>query len=339
MARKAVTGRRPRQPKSDNAAASLISALKFISAAQSKKGTTPNQTHCVMSNGMATAFDGVLTIGHPIEDDIAACPNTLLLLNALQKCGEQLSITQLDSGRLAVKSEKFKALVPCEQFATMPHMGCDVRCAVIDNRVKTGLEMVGGLAEEDASRMVLAATLLEANTVTATNGKCLLQYWHGIDLPPNLLLPKAAVKAIVASNKNLAGFGFSSSSATFFFEDGSYIKTVLFEDSYPRVNHFFDRAVNLWPLPEDFFKAVHTLQSFSENRVLYFDGGAMRSDVNPEVGASYEVPGLASGLAFNADYLMLMEMAFHKVDFAKDRATFFSNDETMRGILMACTAR
>lgn len=341
MARK-ITGRKPRSRTGTTAASSLIAALKFIAVAQKKNGQVPYQSHCSISNGMATAYDGNLTIGHPVEDDVAACPNTLLLLNALQKCGEQLSITQLDSGRLAVKSDGFRAMVPCEQFQSMPHCGPDIRCATIDNRIRTGFEMVSPLAEEDAGRAILAATLLQANTVAATNGKCLLEYWHGIDLPPNILLPKTAVKAIVASNKNLVGFGFSHGSATFFFEDGAYIKTQLFEDSYPDINSVLNKPCNPWPLPEKFFDGVKTLESFCpENRVVYFSAGVMRSHADANEGASYEVPGLCDRMAFNADYLLLCEPALQKVHFMVEekRAMFFSNDNMLRGVIMGCESK
>ena len=327
------TGRKPRQAEG-NGADSLIRALKFVSAAQKKAGNVPYQTHCVFYGGFVTAFDGTLTIGHPIAEDINACPNTMLLLSALLKCGQTLSITQLDSGRLSVKSEKFKALVPCEKFDGMPYVGPDVQCAVIDERIKTGFELVSPLANETAQRTALAAILLQANSTAATNGHVLLEYWHGIDLPPNILLPKPAVKAIVATDKKLVGFGFSDNSATFFFEDKSYIKTQLFQDTYPDISKVLDAPSNPWPLPEGFYTAVDTLESFTETGLLYFGPASMRSHYDANEGASYEITGLPENAIFNAEYLQMIRPGFVKVDFQKDRALFFA--ENMRGAIMAC---
>ena len=332
----AKAGRKPRRGNEGNGAANLINALKFISPAQRKAGT-PNQTNCVFYGGFVTAFDGLLTIGHPVDEDINACPNTHGLLNALLKCGEKLSITQLDSGRLSIKSDKFKALVPCERFDVMPYAGPDVACAAIDDRLKAGFELVSPLANENAQRTSLAAILLQANTVVATNGHVLLEYWHGIDLPPNILLPKPAVKAIGNVGKKLTQFGFSGNSATFFFEDGSYIKSQLFDERYVDYASVLDVAVNPWPLPEDFYKAVDTLESFTENHLLYFGANGMRSHFDENEGASFEMSGLTAGLIFNAEYLQLVRKAFVNVDFQPDRAFFFG--ENARGAIMGCRAK
>lgn len=319
-----------------NGASGLLAALKFVGVAQRKDGTH-TQMHCVLYNGFATSCDGLLTIGCPIAADLNCVPNTLKLIDALQKCKEQISITQLDSGRLSIKSGKFRALVECQTFDQMPYVGPDQNIAKIDDRIKQGLEAVSMLADEAGRTVIEAAVLLQANTCAATNRLAMLEYMHGIDLPPNLLLPKAAVKAICGTAKKLSGFGYTQhQSATFYFEDGSYIKTQLFADTFPDLNKFYDRQFNLWPLPEGFFEAVAALESFTEKGIVFFNEGVIASNPRTEDGASYEVEALPVGMAFNAELLLTCKHAFKQVQFDEKEMRVFAFADNLRCVVMGC---
>lgn len=335
MAGRKATGRKPRRSGEANGASGLIEALKFVLPAQSKEGQ-PHHVHSVFYGGFVIASNGMLTIGHPVEEDINACPNTHELLKALQKCGEKLSITQLDLGRLSIKSDRFKALVDCERFEVMPYVGPDVQCAAIDDRIRTGIEVVSVLASENASRTSMACVMLQANTVVGTNGHVLMEYWHGIDLPPNILIPKAAAKAICNVGKKLVGFGYSYSSATFFYEDQSYIKTQLFEEQYVNYGAVLNVPTNPFPLPADFYKALDTVEAFSENTKVYFTETAMRShEESSNKGATFDIEGLPKGQIYNSEYLQLVRAGFVNVDFQENKAFFFADN--VRGAIMGCT--
>lgn len=317
-----------------NAAASLVAALKFAKVAQSKAGTVAQQ-HCIISGGWLAASNGVLTVGHKVEEDLQACPHSTNLLEALLKCGQELSITQLSVNTLAIKSGLFKALIPCASFSELEITAPDTPIAAIDDRVKAALECVLPLATEGAQNAALAAVLLQSETAVATNGAAVLEAWHGISLPPGLLLPKVAANAIAKAGKPLASFGYSQSSATFYFDDGSFIKTQLFSERYPHYQSFFNGETNAWDLPEGFFTAVHAIESFSRNGVVYFDENAVSSHEHENEASTYQIEGLPDGMAFNAKLLTLVEHAFKKVEFQKsrNRAVFFG--ENCRGILMA----
>lgn len=332
---KSVAAKRARKPKAKaNGAAPLIEALKFIGLAQQKEGA-PHQTHCHISNGRIMAFNGVFATGCLIEDDLSACPHTTRLLDALGKCGEKLSITQLDSGRLSIKSDRFKAFVPCAKFDEIPVIEPDAPCADIDDRLKQGFEMVAPLLGETAQRAIYAGALLQSGSIVGTNGALLVEFWHGIDLPPGLIVPKAALQAVAKTAKKLTRFGFSPNSATFFFEDDSFIKTQLFAESYPDYQRIFPATVNPWPLPEGFYEGVKTIQSLSDDRIAYFDAaGLIVKDSQRNQSGSFQIEGLPAGLAFNMDYLNMVESVFKRVDFEaeKGKAVFFG--ENARGALM-----
>lgn len=326
---------RARKPKSEkNGAASLIEALKFIALAQQKEGT-PQQTHCAIGNGCIIAFNGVFAAGHMIEDDLHACPHTTRLLDALGKCGEKLSITQLDGDRLSINSGRFRAIVPCIPFAQLIDVAPDEPCAEIDDRIKAGLEMAAWVLADTAARPMLAGALLQANSIVGTNGNMLIEYWHGIDLPPGMLIPKTACIAISKTPKKLAKFGFSQNSATFYFEDGSFIKSQLYSDTYPDYDVLFPPEVNPWPLPAGFFEGVRNIQSLSDDRIAYFnESGMFVKDAKKNEAGSYEVEGLKLGQAYNMDYLLAVESVFKQVDFDTNGGRVFFYGENTRGILM-----
>src|SRR6266481_1130849 len=91
---------------------SLLQALEFCSCVSEKLGVS-YETHIGLRNHWAIAFNGIVAAGAPIMEDIYCHPHNLLLIEALSKCDDVFSLTQLDNGgRLSIKSGKFKAVVP-----------------------------------------------------------------------------------------------------------------------------------------------------------------------------------------------------------------------------------
>lgn len=327
------TGRtRARKAKATTAASGLINALKFVSAAQ-KRGGLIYQQHVVIQNNTISAYDGLLTIGQRIEEDLEACPQSDLLAAALGKCGEQFSMSKSDNGRITITSGKFRAVVPCVDSAAMPLTLPDPSIAVIDNRIKDGFAAVMALATEGAQHVVSASLLLQANSVVATNRIVILEFWHGIDLPPGLVIPKAAAAVIAKCDRNLCGFGYSAHSATFWFDDGSFIKTQLFSEQWPNVNALLDKNVNPWPLPEGFFDAVKATASFTDSGNVYFTAEEMRSHPAGLDGAQYEIEGLPDGQAYNGKLLLMVEPYMLAADFTSYNGQCFFFGDGIRGAI------
>jgi len=316
-----------------NPAASLLAALKFIAIAQKKTGTVQQQFGMIRGNWAASS-NGVLTVATKIEEDLAACPHTYQLIDALSKVGEDLSITQLSPTSLAVVSGALRALIPCVAFNEISIIGPDERCAVIDDRIKAAFEAVMPLATDGAQHAHLAAVFLQAGSAVATNGHVLAEYWHGIDLPP-MLIPKASAVAIVKAGKALTGFGYSGPSATFWFEDDSFIKTQLFAEQFPNYQPLFAcEGLNPWPVPDEFYKAVRSIESFSRSGIVYFENGMLASNEQETEASTYKIEGLPEGMGFNAKYLLTVEPSFKKVHFDEQSNKAFFFGENVRGVLM-----
>lgn len=292
---------------------SLLEAISFCSCVSEKNGA-PYETHIGLRQNWAIAFNGIVAAGSPITEDIAAYPHNLLLIEALSKCEENFSLTQLDNGRLSVKSGKFKAIIPCLDPLLMQEVFPDPMIVSITNKFKEAVEAVGVIANENAQHVLTASVLMNGASVISTNRVMILEYWHGLDLPYNVPLPKQFVSALTKQKKNLIGFGFSNNSATFYFEDGYWIKTQLYSDKWPDVSSILDRPANLWSIDPGFYKALSAVSPFSEDANVYFDANLIMSHDNTLQGANHECAGLPKGVVYPIKQLEIIKPYVKKID-------------------------
>lgn len=293
---------------------SLLQALEFCSCVSEKLGA-PYETHVGLRNKWAIAFNGVVAAGSPIDEEIYCYPHNLLLIEALSKCDESFSLTQLDNGRLSIKSGKFKAVVPCLDPLLMQSAIPDPQIVGISNKFKEAVEAVGVLASDTAQHVLTASVLMNGQTVVSTNRVVMLEYWHGLDLPHGIPLPKQFVSALAKQKKNLTGFGFSSCSATFWFEDGCWLRTQLYSDTWPDVSRVLNIQGNLWSIDQGFFKALEAVAPFSEDGLIYLKTNKLCSHPDEAAGASHECNGIPNGVIYPAKQLAIMKPYVRKIDF------------------------
>jgi hypothetical protein len=324
----------PRAPKQKTTtiANQLVNALKFISLADHDKGT-PNETHCILTNNWAQAYDGVIAASIPIQENITAIPHTSLLLSALSKCGQNLSVTQLDANRISIKSDKFRAIVPCLDSNFLSMVAPDPPIALVSNALKLALETVAFLAKDSSDNVIEASILMKEHSVIATDRALLLEAWHGIDLPPGIVLPKATVTALCKSVDKLTTFGFSNNTITFYFENRAWLRSSRYSDNWPDLHHLLDLPCNMQPIPKDFFAGVDAIEAFAHNDVLSFQENLLCAQgADGGVSASYEVVGLQPGPRFSAKRLKIIAPHCQFADFFVDRKMIFCGNN-VRGIL------
>lgn len=324
-------------PKTEpKAATAFVEGLRFVSLALKDEGQ-PNETHALLENKWAKAFNGFIALGHPIAEDILAAPQNKLMLSALSYCGDELSITQLDNARIAIKSAKFRAVVPCVQPDLLGTIEPDTQIALLNDDFRSAVEAVSSLVVESGSRVFECSILLRPGSVIATDGTVLLEAWHGIDMPPDMVLPKAGIAALCKIKSKLVGFGFSPSSVTFHYENGAWLRCQLWADKWPvnNIERILATPANLSELPHEFFKALAAVSQFSEDGHIHFHSGIMRSHSHEAAGASYEVYGLPGGPVFSAKKLKLIEPYAQVIDFiANGQKMLYFKGERVRGVIM-----
>lgn len=305
---------RPKKVKAETTDNQLLSALKFIGLIAKDIGT-PSKTHVRLQSNWATASNGILALGHPIQENLYCCPQTTLLTNALSKCGQDYELTQ-KLEQLTIKSGKLKAIIPCLAPELVSCcIGPDNPVAIIDNRLKEGFEIVGmSSLESNGQQIYNASILLNGSSIVGSDSKVIIEYWHGIDLPKGLPIPKNLIGPLTKSNKTLAKFGFSASSVTFWFEDGSWIKSQLYVEEWPDIAAVLNRPSQQAPVPKSFFEGLEAIKGFTDSAV-YFGAGQVRSHQDSLTGASYEVPGLLEGPIFNLKQLLMIKPYVETIDF------------------------
>lgn len=302
----------PPRRKSTTTTNAFSDALRFVAIICKDHGSI-NETHVCISNNAITAFNGVLSIGHLCDNAIITCPNAKLTLEALSKCGQNIAITQLDN-RLSIKSDKFKAIIPCITNELLQTATPDEPCAIIDQRLLDAFALA--INDEDGESIYSKTILLNGETlISSFAGRMIIEYWHGISLPSGLVIPKALIAPLSKINKKITKFGFSPSSITFYFEDDSWIKSQTYAELWPDISHVFSECRhNLQPFPVDFWTALKAVAPFGEG-LVYARNGRLCSHASEGAGAVYELLGLQGAWAYPAKQLVSLQAWASHVDF------------------------
>jgi hypothetical protein len=324
---------RPKKVKVENSetkanSSNLIEKLEFISLAQVKKGN-PIQTHCVLSNGFASATDGVISAGCQIEETLESNPCTFDMINALKECKSETSITCID-GYILFNSGNFKVKVN-SLTEQMPTIIADPICLHVDNKFKEWFEIVAPIVERDSQRLALCSVHLKSMSMVSTNNKTIIEVWHGVDIP-SMILPKRFVSSIMNCDKTLSGFGYSGTSCTFHYSDGCWIKTQLRSEAYPNTDGILNAKSNQEPVPESFFEALKSIEPFSNSGNVYFENGSLQSHRDKIEGASYEVLGVRHGPCYNIKELLRIKEYITEIDFYSQNCAYFFGPN-LRGVV------
>lgn len=317
------------RPAKPTQALKLMEALTFVEVATEDHGQSMFE-FVNLTNKRAVCFDGVMAAGMEIEEELNLCPQVSTLKKALAKSGKSLALTELPSGRLSVKGEKITVQVPCVKADELPPVAPDMPVAPINDELKAAFKALEGIITDTGDRVFETAVLLEANFATATNGKVLMQYWHGIDLPPGLVIPRSFVQAISKQTKELKGFGYNPGySVTFWFEDNSWYKTQIYQDPYPDCNTLLNQTNMPTDCPAGLWEACKEVAEFHDNEWVSFKENAIIAGV-----AKYPVEGLQDGKQFDYKQIKRVIPYIKTLDYTTyaDRAFFFG--DKVRGIAM-----
>lgn len=330
--------RRARKAKSSQAS-KLSEAINFVSDASG--GDQPYQEHARLAGNWIAATNGIMSAGHPIEEDLALCPHIGRLIDGLNKAGSTLALTVRDNGTLMLSGDKLRAIIPCIPGEDIPPVAPDPNIAAIDDKIKEGFAKLLPLLKHEAERTLEISILLRNNSMFACNGTVIFEFWHGIDLPPwGMAIPKSLAAAVAKQSKKLVGFGFSNTSVTFYFEDGAWVRSQLYKNDWPNVDELFSAAAYPAPVPEGLFEGVAAIENFSKDGAVHFHDDKLKSSYDnyredgPVYGATYDVPGLQGGHSFSANLLRLIAPVCAAIDYTSvdDRAMF--EGEMLRGVIM-----
>jgi hypothetical protein len=324
-----------RKSKGEKAENTLLTALRFIALAQRAVGS-PEQTHCLLANQWAVATNGVLSAAHAIQEDISTAPHTFMLVDALTEAQDAVNLTQIAPERLSVRSGDFQAIIPCLLPTDLPSVYPDPALALCDDRLKTALAAVGTLATDGALKLVNASVQIRPGSCLASDGNVILEAWHGIDMPPLQIAPKAFVTALGKTTLPIARIGVSDNSLTLWYQSGAWLKTQLYpaDSQLPELDKFLNVESTPVPVPKGLFDIAKRLQAFSEDGMIYFTSdGARVTNQTLLTDATNQLAGVPAGICFSIKSLLQIAPFCKTIHFnAQPGVTLFFGDN-IRGAI------
>lgn len=314
----------------------LLAALKFVQVAQQEVGT-PYQTHCRFTqlNGTnyVVAFNGIIAAGHPVAEELPACPHTYRLIDALERVGGAMSMTALDNKTVVVKSDKFRAVVSAHGDGDLTYSWPDAPQWPLTDAFKGAADLAAIFTTEGAQTVMAAAVVTRGKSIVGTNGKAIVEAWHGIDMPPGLIIPKSFITAVLKVPKPLIKFGFSQQSFTVFFEDYSWLKTQLYQEQYPNIDMVlaWTETANPMPLAKDIIEGIKAVEPFAETVEVFLGNGAVRSHHDPELGATAVAKSATVECSVNAQFMLALADVIQQIDYTGNEKVITWFGENVRG--------
>jgi hypothetical protein len=285
----------------------LLAALRFASLPAEKEGAS---TYVTVSKGYMIGQNDTFSVGTPIDvamEDV--CPQHELFKAALTACKDNFTLTQQNPTAIQISSGGFKAVVPTMLKLDANWIDPDPLAGILPD-IRPAFRMLAAIPEPRKNdRVHNNSLLLRPNSLVGTNGSLLVEYWHGTDLPQACPVPLPSAVAIGKFPSKLCGFGWTNFSLTFWFEDGTFLKTRLMSDVYPSIDRVLQHAadpIRSVPIWKEFDAAMVAIEKFVTEDTLFFHPDLVATSGDPERGASYKVPGLPGGHKFTASYWRVM---------------------------------
>lgn len=316
----------------------MLSSLKFVKGSVAKKDLVPELTHFKIENGTVRGYNGTIALCAPIPLDLNCTPKAQPLIKAIENCNDEtVSLTITGSGKLSIKSGKFKAAVECIEDET-PHVKPEGNPVPIDGEALIkALKTIQAFISDDASRPWSAGVLLKDYSAFATNNVCLIQYWIGSQFPLTCNIPKAAVKELVRIGDPPTHVSATENSISFYYDEHKWMRAQLLTTEWPDLEKVLNREANYEKINPELFEGLDFLKPFCDKygRIFTTDT-SIRTHLEKEEGASYRVDGFSGTGCFRIEMLQLLQSVCEYVDFT-DCTTpclFYSKQPPVRGAII-----
>lgn len=323
----------------------MIDELRFIAGAVARKDYVEELLHVRIRNGWIHSFNGTVSAACKINLDLNVMPWASAFQSAIQACDETVALSVTKSGRLSVRSGKFKCFVDCldaddEALTTFPVP--EGKYLEVTPELMNALRACAPFMATDASRPWAMGVILCGTSAYATNNVMLVQYWHGINFDLSVTIPAEAVNEILRRKEAPTHVQIAEESLTFWFGTDKWFRTQLLVDAFPPQVITTVEAQGEPPVPIEnypgLFEAVEKLRPFLEeaNGIYFHEGWISTSEEVDEDGAQVAVPNVPAGQAYNYKHLMLLKDVAATVDFSQypKPARFFGINKRLRGIFM-----
>lgn len=312
----------------------MLTALKFCAGSVAKKDFVIELKHFAIKDGRVRGFNGMLALSSPIAIDIDCKPHAEQLVRAVSNCEDVIQLSLTKAGRLSIKSGVFKAFVECVEG---DHAFVEPEGDVInfDGSVfLAGLQAVAPFIGSDASRRWANGILVRGQSMFATNNVMLVEYWLPNVFPGVINLPRAAVKEMLRIGEAPTHAQISDTSVTFFYTENRWLRTQLYETSWPDLSPIINRVSNQQPIDPLIFEALDAIKSFVDKPgVIYMFPGEMRTHANDQEGAGFAVPSIQLEAKYHIDMLYLLK-GVKTIDWSNYPGPCAFQGDSLRGVVI-----
>lgn len=271
----------------------MIEALRFVKGAVATKDFVPELTHFRIGQGMVRGYNGEISLCSPINLTFDVMPKALPFIKAIESCDEAAKLHVTDSGRLAIESGKFRAYVECLPPEQYPDVYPEGERVAIEFDLVGVLKKLNPFIAEDASRPWARGILLNQQSAYATNNIIVIEHWLPVAVPTPVNIPKDAVREIIRIGENPTAIQVSETSISFHYENGSWLRSQLYDLSWPDVRKILPIPENyeLTMVPPELEDNLAKLAPMvGEQKAIVFDGAYMSTSKEPGVGAMLAMP-------------------------------------------------
>jgi len=315
----------------------LLDKMKFVQGCVARKELVPTLTHFKIEAGRIQGFNGRMALSVPIDFDVDCKPKAVPLVNAIGKCKDTIQLGMTKTGRLSVKSGKFRTYIECVDGHSA-HLEPEGQFVDINGEVMlAALRAVQPFIADDAARPWSNGVYFCGHSVYATNNVIIAEHWLGEPFPVDVIVPRDAVKELLRIKDIPTRFQMNDNSLTIHYADGKWLRTNLIDDKWPaKVTELLSAQGKPVTIPPEFFEGIDAMKPFIDkfNRIV-FEPGLMRTHQKDSgEGSSYEIDWLTSKSTFSLPMLQKLEGIAHKIDLTMYPKPCLWYGENVRGLIV-----
>lgn len=319
----------------------MLDALRFVATAVARKDYVPALTHYKIKDGRVTGFNGVLALSSDIDVDLDIYPSATKFLAAIRACPGTIALSMTPANKLAVKSSKFRSYVDCLDGEDAIFVEPEGEEIDLGPNFMTGIKTLAPLMGIDASRPWSMGIKLQTGSMFATNNVMLAEYWHGVALPVDVVIPSAAIDELLRIDEPPTRVQVTERSISFWFGENRWMRTALVEATqWPvhRMQELFDASRGpQTELTPEFFEAVDTLKPFlNEHGTLYLSADRVSTSKEDGEGTSIDVAstGVLEMQAYHQKHLALLGEVADTIDWTSYPRPCAFYGKGLRGVMI-----
>lgn len=312
----------------------MLDAIRFVQGSVARKGFVPELTHFNIANKTIRGFNGHLSLCSPIEFDLDVSPKAVPFVKAIQGCDETIQLNVTPTGKLSIKSGKFRAQIEClpSEFPEVLPEGEEIP---LTRGIRDVLKKLLPFIAEDASRPWARGILLRGQSAFATNNINLVEYWLGYHFPVEINIPRSAVVELVRIGEEPTSMQLAENSCTFHFPGKRWLRTNLNSTDWPDVSRVLNmREPKLTQVPEDLWVALEKMEPFvDEMGRIYFSPGMLATADSDDASSTVQLPGSTGTGIYNIKQLLLLQDVATRWCFGEGASPTLYFGENIRGAI------